>query len=153
MEKAGQLTIPETIHDETFGRLVWNAAECWWEGKLELPSGRSVRLSLFEEIPGSKLDLEPACRTLKALLDKEASLGAIAAAEALDPDAQCYLQDSEKLSRLNKQGLKQRLVMRGIELDASGGGWVVFEIRDFDGYTVIVEVNEEGDCGLVTVAD
>jgi hypothetical protein len=71
----------------------------------------------------------------------------------MDPDARCCLQDSKKLSRLSKEELRERLAMRRIELDTSGGAWIVFAIRDFDGYTVIVEVNEEGDCELVTVAD
>ena len=137
---------PDPIHDPILGRLIWNRAECWWEGKVEAPSGATVQvaIAIYQDVPGTHLDLSAARQTLAAIRGGELRIRQAIAGEALKPDRLAYPDEFKPPPLITQHELETCLRLCRIVLNAGGGARIVYVVNGWDGCEIEVWVTVEG---------
>jgi hypothetical protein len=134
---------PETINDDVLGELPWNSAECCWERKFRLPSGNIILLSVYQDVPGASLNLEPARRTLTHIRIGEQRIRQMSAAGATKADSRMLL-GSKELPPITTEELSLRLIPTSILLHPAGGALITCQADRWNNYRIEVEVSIEG---------
>lgn len=135
-----------TYHDDILGTLTWNSELEWWEGRVSLPLGHSVGISLSVEEEDAEvepvLEAEQAHRVVRWLQEDEPEARQLAADELLS----IYNEEWNDDEPLSEEEFIARLTLDDVNIAPDGSAELFYKDTGlFAGHTVLVTLDAAGN--------